>query len=368
MATHFEQSLQRDINRIRAKVQEMCQLAERGLRDCLEAMRTKNRPLAYSVILRDQQIDDLEKEVDRLCLEFLVRQQPVAGPLRMAYATIRINLELERVGDYAEGIARQVLKLTSMDTPVPFERFQEIADHSIPMLRNAVKAFVDQDPELASKTTEEEAAVDKLKSRLNADLMNMNREAKIPLEALNALMMIARHFERVSDQARNICTEVLYMCTGEYSRHTAAEATRLLFIDVRNACRSQMAEAVAHSLNQPQFIFASAGLQPSAIDPGTLHFMKAKGLDLSRQTSKALSQIPNLGHYQIIVALAEEAKKAFPKPPTKTICLDWSLPDPSTVKGTPAEVEAAYERAYQFLQTHIRDLVEGVLGKGGTPA
>jgi phosphate transport system protein len=114
MASHFEESLQRDINRIRAKVQEMCNLAERALRDGLAALRDKNRTLAYSVILRDQQIDELEKEVDRLCLEFLVRQQPVAGPLRLAYATIRINLELERVGDYAEAIARQVLTFASM--------------------------------------------------------------------------------------------------------------------------------------------------------------------------------------------------------------------------------------------------------------
>ena len=111
MATHFEQSLQRDIDRIKAKVGEMAGLAERALRDGLRALQEKNRVLAYSVVLRDQRVDEMEKEVDRLCLEFIVRQQPVAGPLRLAYATIRINLELERVGDYAEGIARQVLKL-----------------------------------------------------------------------------------------------------------------------------------------------------------------------------------------------------------------------------------------------------------------
>src|SRR5687768_8494777 len=115
MATHFEQSLQRDIDRIRSKVSEMARLSEQALRDCIQALRDKNRVLAYAVILRNQRINEVEKEVDRFCLEFLVRQQPVAGPLRFAYATIRINLELERVGHYAESIARQVLKLTSMD-------------------------------------------------------------------------------------------------------------------------------------------------------------------------------------------------------------------------------------------------------------
>src|SRR5258706_9850294 len=160
MATHLEQSLQRDIDRIRDKVREMAGLSERALIDCMKALEEKNRVLAYSIILRDQRIDELEKEVDRLCLEFLVRQQPVAGPLRLAYATIRINLQLERVGDYAEGIARQILKLASMDVPIPFERFQEIANLTIPMLRDAVKSFVEQDAELARKTMATEETVD----------------------------------------------------------------------------------------------------------------------------------------------------------------------------------------------------------------
>jgi phosphate transport system protein len=362
MPTHFEESLQRDIDRIRAKVTEMAGLGERALRDCLKALQERNRQLAYSVILRDQKIDELEKEVDRLCLEFLVRQQPVAGPLRFAYATIRINLELERVGDYAEGIARQILKLTSMDLQIPTEGFEEIANLSVPMLHDSVRAFVTQDAELARKTIVTEELVDALKSRLNARLVHLRQENKIPFEALNALMMIVRHFERVSDQARNICLETLYMCTGEYTRHKGAEITRLLFVDEHNACRSQMAEAIGNSLNQPQFLFSSAGLEPRPLDPLTISFLKDKGLDISRHASKSVEQVPNLDHYQIIVALAREARKVFPAPPNKTICLDWSVEDPSAVKGTPAEVRAAYEATYQILHAHVQDLVEAILG------
>jgi phosphate transport system protein len=362
MATHFEQSLQRDIDRIKAKVTEMASIAEASLANCMKALREKNRVLAYSIILRDQRVDELEKEVDRLCLEFIVRQQPVAGPLRMAYATIRINLELERVGDYAESIARQILKLTSMNADVPVERFTEIANVSIPMLRDAVKAYVTQDAALAGRTADLEESVDVLKSKLNSDLMRLNRENKLPFEALNSLMMVARHLERVSDQAKNICTEVAYMCTGEYNRHKGTEASRLIFVDMHNSCRSQMAEAIANSLNQPNFIFASAGLEPRPVDPMTISFLKGKGIDVARHTSKSLEQIPNLDHYQFMVALAPDAMKAFPKPPTKVVCLDWSLDDPSKVRGTDAEVRAAYEVAYQSLHSHIQELVEAVLG------
>lgn len=111
MQTHYEETLQRDIDRIRRKLTEMGALAQRALKHCVQALLERNRQLAYSVILRDQRIDELEKEIDRLCLEFIVRQQPVAGTLRFAYSTIKINLELERVGDYAESMARQVIIL-----------------------------------------------------------------------------------------------------------------------------------------------------------------------------------------------------------------------------------------------------------------
>lgn len=363
MATRLEQSLQRDVDHIRAKVREMGALAESALRDGLRALEEKNRVLAYSVILRDQRIDELEKEVDRLCLEFIVRQQPVAGLLRLAYATIRINLELERVGDYAEAIARQVIKLGSMGVDAPSDRFAEIASLSIPMLHDAVEAFASQDADLARAAAEKEERVDALKRKLNADLMRLSRENKLPFEALNALMMIARHYERVSDQASNICAEVLYMCTGVYSRHQGTEASRLVFVGQHNACRSQMAEAIANSLGQPRFVFSSAGLAPTAPEPGALRFLAGKGLDVSKLTSKGLDQLPDLKHYHIVVALGPEATRAFPRAPTKVVCLEWDVPDPSEARGTPAEIEAAYEAAYRALRSNVEDLVRAIVGQ-----
>ena len=362
MATHFEESLQRDIRRIHGKINDMGALAERALRDCVEALRERNRQQAYAVILRDRRIDELEKEVDRLCLEFLVRQQPVAGPLRFAYGTIRVNLELERVGDYAESIARQSLKLMPLEIRIPIERIEEMANLSIPMLHDSIKAFIDQDAELARRTMEVEEAVDVMKGNLNKEMVQLFRESRLPFEALNPLMMITRRLERVSDQARNICMETLYMCTGEYARHQGAELFRLLFVDEHNSCRSQLAEAIGNSLQQSRFLFTSAGVDPQPLSPATIHFLKDKGHETSRLGPKALAQVPNLDHYHVIVCLSREAQKAFPPKPRKVVFLDWALDDPSKVRGTPAEVTAAYEGAYTFLKEQITDLVEAVLG------
>jgi arsenate reductase len=136
----------------------------------------------------------------------------------------------------------------------------------------------------------------------------------------------------------------------------------VLFVGEHNACRSQMAEAIAQSLDQPKFIFSSAGLDPQAIDPRTLAFMKEKGLDVGGLAPKALYQVPNFDHYQVIVGVAPEAKQAFPRSPRKMVYVDWSIDDPSDVQGSEDEVRAAYERTFRFLADNVRDLVGAVLG------
>jgi phosphate transport system protein len=364
MMSHLEESLERDTNRIRSEVREMSAIAERSLRDCARAFVENDRQLAFAVILRDQHIDEKEKEIDRLCLEFLVRQQPVGAHLRFAYSTIKINLELERVGDYAESVARQVVKLGKFP-PAPDVLKQwitEMADRSIPMLHEAVEAFVRQDAELAEKAMEAEPAVDALKRKFNAEIVDLVRERKLPAEGIAPLQTIGRRFERVADQARNVCMEVLYLCTGELVKHPDADTIRILFVDERNSCRSQIAEAIAHSLNPPGFAFASAGIETENVDEKTLEFLKGKGLDVTHLAPKYIYQVPDLDKFQVTVGLADKVKQAFPRTPRKMVYIDWSLDDPSRVEGTPEEIQAAYEAAYEYLDSHIRELIQAVLG------
>lgn len=361
MATHLEESLQREIDRIRDRLGAMAALAEQALHDCVTALEQKNRQVAYSVILRDQRIDELEKETDRLCLEFLVRQQPVGGHLRFAYAAIKLNLELERVGDYAESMARHILKMIDLKVEMPTGRFVEMADLAIPMLRDAVKAFLTQDAELAKVTMGVEDQVDVLRSDVNAEILRSVHDGRLPLESVTSLTTIAYRLERVSDQAKNICQDTLYMVTGQYAKHLGSEVFRLLFVDEHNSCRSQMAEAIASSLQLDKFLFASAGTDPQPIDASTLTFMKKKGHDISRKTPKRIDQVPNVDYYHIIVGLAKSAQKVLPPPPRKVVYIDWALSDPSETQGPPAAIEAAYEEAYHFLETQIHDLVEAVV-------
>jgi phosphate transport system protein len=367
MSTRFEQSLQRDIDRIRGKVREMLGLTLRALKDSMTAFLASSRPHAYLVVLRDQRIDELERELDRLCLEFIVRQQPVASHLRFVYATIKINQVLERTGDYCESISRQSLKISHLDLAFVHERFRQIADLAIPALSKAVQAFLDQDVELARETMKSEPAVDRLRTLINTEMVHYEQQGRIPLEALTPLLTIARRLERVSDQAENICEEVIYMCTGEYAKHKGLDVFRVLFVDQDNSCLSQMAEAIGNSLNQDKFMFTSAGVAPQPIQPATLDFLARKGIKTGRETSKSIEQIPNLEYYQLVVSFGPISIEGMGWP-AKTVELDWLVQNPSECQGSPEELETAFEDAYQYLDTHIRDLVQAVLGMEIEPA
>lgn len=339
----------------------MADLDERALTRALQAFLTGDRQLAYSVILRDQDVDAFETELDRLCIEFIVRHQPAAAVLRFVYSASKVVGALERIGDYAESIARQVVLASSLPYDVPTDKYTEIANLAIPMLHNSMRAFLDKNADLARTTVASEPRVNQVRDAINAELVEWREKGRLPLDALTPMLTVARRFERVSDQATNICEEALYVATGEYQRHRSREGFRVLFVDESNSCLGQMAEAIATKLASRRFSFESAGMVAAPVDPQTIQFLATKGVDASHQKSKALDQIPARDQVQLVVALDGPSRKALPQRPAKALGIDWNVPDPSKFPSTPSEVTAGYEDAYASLSAHIRDLLQAIL-------
>jgi phosphate transport system protein len=358
---HYEASLERDLARLQSKLREMAARGDRSLRDGVQALVTNNRQLAYSIILRDTFIDALDREIDRLCLEFIIRQQPVGLHLRFAAAAIKVNVALERVGDYARGIAKQVLKLSRLGDPVAPESFRVIADRATLMLGRAVEAFTGEDTETARRIITEEPEVDALRSKISEELFESRKAGQLPLESYDPLLNIARRYERVSNQAKSISQETIFMVTGEYAKHDSGAVLRVLFVDDANAGGSQLAESIGQSLGDPRFLFSSAGVSPKALDPGLREFLVMKGLDPGNANPRSVAQVPNLEHYQVFIALTEGARSAFPPAKSKTVNLEWLLPDPAA--GERLGTAMAYEETWNFLQGQIRDLVDALLGE-----
>ena len=358
---HLEALLQHDIDQIKAKVREMARLDEQALNRALQAFLNRDRQLAYSVILRDQYVDELETEIDQLCLEFIVRHQPAAGHLRFVYAASKVVKELERIGDYAESVGRMVLQIRSIDMEFPTELFTAVAHESIPMLHDAILAFVDKDVELAHATLAKEPYVRQLRDALTTDLVEWRQQGRIPLEALSPLATIARRFERVMEQAANICEEALYSATGEYIKHRRGGGFRILFVDDANKCLSPMAEAIAKSLGFEKLFFASCGVIEGNMDPIAARFLEGKGMGLSGFTPASIEKIAQPEQFQVAVALSKNAEMAITNLSTKTLKLTWMISDPSNLAGTLEEHEGAFQRAFEDLSNHIHALAQAIL-------
>ncbi|MEJ5237904.1 phosphate signaling complex protein PhoU [Limisphaera sp. VF-2] len=356
--------LQQDIAEIQARVRTMGELAETALKTSLQALLERNRQKAYAVIVRDQRIDQLEKEIDHLCLEFLVRQQPAGRHLRFAYATIKINAELERIGDYAESIARQVLKIADLEgVPAP-DKFTEIAQVAISMLHAAVDAFLRQDAEQARRTMVIEDRVDRMRGELNRILLSAEREGRIPLAALTPLLTIARRYERVSDQAKNVCEETLYMCTGEYWKHLGGPGPlRILFVDGDHGLRSRTAAALGQSLGLAELKFESAGTEPRPLEDRARGWMQARGLSGSDEPPRGAREALEPPNLAVVVALDPTARAAFPAPPTPVVALEWTVPDPASLEKEGMSWEDACEQLYQTLRLQVQDLARALVGE-----
>jgi phosphate transport system protein len=357
-AIHLEKSVENDLGRLRAHVREMSGHAEHALYMAVEGLISRNRRLAYSVILRDQYIDELETKLDQLCLEFLVRHQPVGSDLRLVFAVLHINRELERIGDYAESIAKQVLALGDL-SPLPCaENYVELGKLSVHMLHDATQSFLEGDADLARRTMPIEERANTLRNSINAELAELSRKDQIPASTLTPLQTVARRLERAADQTKNICEEVLYMCTGQFAKHKRADAFRILFFDEENVCLSQMAEGIANALKVPRFVFASAGATPGPVDMQTVEFLRGKGVDTARLVSKSLEQVPDWEESQVVVTLSKRAKDLLPAHSGKTIRLCWDLADPRQGTGSGSE---RFQACYDYLEAQIRDLAGAIL-------
>jgi len=290
-----------------------------------------------------------------------VRHQPAGAHLRFAYSALQISFELERVGDYAESIARQIIKLIDLGCRIPTGLFGDITSASMSMLRNAVSAFVGRDKALAEATEQIEEQVDTLRNQINSELLHLVQSNQLPLAALTPLMTIARRFERVSDQAKSICQETLYLCTGAYAKHAGAHLYRVLFVDDRHGCLSRIAAAIGSGLGRSDIEFTSAGLAPEPLPAEVAMFLKAKGLTAGAQLP--LREAPDFDAYHLVIAFSPAVARQLPTPSRKTVQLEWAIADPCGLSGSPEQIREACENAYRRVSKRILELVKKLTGE-----
>lgn len=217
--------LQREIDRLKRKMLALGALVEDNLRFSFQAIEERDPAKARRVIATDRVIDENEVDVEEECLKILALYQPVAGDLRFLVAVIKINSELERIGDLASNIAERALQLVD-EHPVPVPHgFAVMADRTGAILERALDALVRQDAIAARLVLAADDEVDRLYRDLLEELKGIIRADLDHLDAIVLLFSVARYLERLADHATNIAEDVLYMVEGEIHRHQAPDGS-----------------------------------------------------------------------------------------------------------------------------------------------
>ena len=221
MAKH----LQREIESVKKHLLRVCALVEKKVGLATKSIEDKDSALAEQVIETDYEVDNAEVGLEEECLKVLALHQPVAIDLRVVVAVLKINNDLERIGDLAVNIAeRGVYLATHTAVPDKFD-FSVMADKVINMLKQAVDSFVKMDCDLARAVCGRDDEVDRINSdvyKLVKSSINDNPEH---VNSLIHLLSVSRHLERIADLATNIAEDVVYMITGEIVRHGAEDYT-----------------------------------------------------------------------------------------------------------------------------------------------
>jgi len=217
METHFQQEL----NQLKSELLRMAGLAERAISNAIEALVKRDTPLAEKTIREDFQINDLELFIDDHCVKLLALHQPMAADLRFITSAMRINIELERIGDLAVNIAERVISLNQEPQLKPYIDIPEMAGITQKMLQDVLNAFVNRDADLARSVCERDDRVDGLNDQVFRELLTyMMSDPKTITRGVH-LLIVTRCLERIADHTTNIAEGVIFMAKALVIKHHA---------------------------------------------------------------------------------------------------------------------------------------------------
>ncbi len=212
---HFSKELEK----IKKQILSLGALVEERVRVALKAVDSNDAALAQQIIRTDYEVDELEVEIEEECLKILALHQPVAVDLRFLIAVIKINNDLERIGDQAVNIAERVDVIAKRDVSDFFFDYSGMGEKAQEMLKMSLDALVNMDYDEAFKVVRMDDAVDRVKIEAYDSIKKAMSEHPDKIGYLINLLLISRHIERLADHTTNIAEEVIYMIEGEIIRH-----------------------------------------------------------------------------------------------------------------------------------------------------
>jgi phosphate transport system protein len=215
MERHFETEMQG----LRNRLLSMGAMVEERVHQAVGALMERNAGTAERIIAGDQEVNELQIEVDDRCLKLLALQQPMASDLRLITAAMKINADLERIGDQAVNIAENSLKLMNAPPLKPIIDLPRMAEIAEAMTRDSLDAFVRKDAALARSVLARDDEVDQLKDHIFRVLLTYMMADPGTIERALSLILVSRNLERIADHATNIAEDVIFVVEAKDVRH-----------------------------------------------------------------------------------------------------------------------------------------------------
>ena len=197
----------------------MASMVETAIANSVKSLITRDTELARLVVQSDEQVDALELEIDKQCVDLLALRQPLAIDLRFITSLIKITNNLERMGDLAVNIAERVIPLSQEPQLKPLIDIPRMATITQTMVKDSIDAFVNRDTELARSVYERDSTVDALNDQIFRELLTYMMQDPANITRAVHLILISRHLERIADHSTNIAEEVVYIVKAKVVKH-----------------------------------------------------------------------------------------------------------------------------------------------------
>jgi phosphate transport system protein len=221
MHRHFDEELQQ----LKAKLLRMSSLVEEAISLSIKSLVTRDAAIAQKVLDQDDVIDEIEIEIDELCLKLLALQQPQARDLRFIAGSMKIVNDLERMGDLAVNIAHRSLDLLKVPLLKPLIDIPRMAHAAQGMLKDSLNAFVNNDVQLAEQVCQRDDEVDQLNVQIFRELLTYMLQDPGSVQRAVDLILVAKSLERIADHSTNIAEDVIYIVEAKVVKHHMDDQT-----------------------------------------------------------------------------------------------------------------------------------------------
>ena len=211
----LRQSFDRELHRLQDEMLVLGSMVEKAIIRSVEALKNRDLEAARQIVADDLKINRKRFDIEEECIQLVATQQPMAGDLRIIVSVLHIIVDLERMADHAEGIAKITLMMGGEPPLKPLIDIPRMADKAVDMLRRSLEAFINRDAEEARRICEEDDLVDGLYDQVYRELLTYMLQDPRNITRATYLLWAAHNLERIADRATNICERAVFLSTGK---------------------------------------------------------------------------------------------------------------------------------------------------------